>query len=173
MTIPLGQMITGEAGRDAVHIAIAPVTAGERLLPGQHVGVIMAPDVVARSGDHIGIVDPFLTTWIEAGARFYLCLYPNSITSLRHEWTHPSFLASLVISTSEAWLRDFAEEIGLSYGQAVEAMQAADEHGQYHTFGYDTPDICYKELDQMWRHYEIVTGRKVKDTARGVFSCAC
>jgi len=89
----LGKLIEGEVGRDAIHIAIAPVTAGGRLLPGDHVkldGRLMA--VLCHKDDGIGIVDPFLTCGhIDKGQRFYLFLYPNTVTSLRHVWTHPAF----------------------------------------------------------------------------------
>jgi hypothetical protein len=87
--IPIGSLITGEAGRDAVHIAIAPVTAPCELAPGEHVdqhGNREGPGVVP-----VGIVDPFLREPVLPGQRFWLLLYPNSVTSLRHEWAHPAF----------------------------------------------------------------------------------
>lgn len=93
----LGQLIQdGERRRDAVHIALAPVTAAERLAPGQHVGLVQAGNVelVGPCQDNIGIVDPFLTKDIEPGQRFWLCLYPGTITGLRHLWTHPTFTAA-------------------------------------------------------------------------------
>lgn len=35
----LGQIITSQQERDAIHIAVAPVTAAEKLNPGDHVAL--------------------------------------------------------------------------------------------------------------------------------------
>ena len=75
----LGQLIvTGDRRRDAVHIAVAPVTATESLQPGQHVGLASPGDTdrVGPSDSPIGIVDPYLTDCVEPGERFWLFLYP-------------------------------------------------------------------------------------------------
>jgi hypothetical protein len=90
----LGRLIEdGDRRRDAVHIGIAPVTAAERLLPGQHVGLVRQAnmEMVGPCDQNIGIVDPFLAEAVEAGQRFWLFLYPGTITGLRHVWTHPAF----------------------------------------------------------------------------------
>lgn len=88
----------GERRRDAVHIALAPVTAVERLRPGQHVGLVQEGNVelVGPCQHNIGIVDPYLTGDVEPGQRFWLCLYPGTVTGLRHVWTHPVFAAAHV-----------------------------------------------------------------------------
>ncbi|OWK42144.1 hypothetical protein FRUB_04222 [Fimbriiglobus ruber] len=91
-------MITdGDRRRDAVHIAVAPVTAAHALEPGQHVGFtpLGQTEMVGAvdPGQGIGIVDPFLTADVHAGGRFWMFLYPNTVTSLRHYWTHPSYAA--------------------------------------------------------------------------------
>lgn len=95
-TPQLGQLVDAcEKRRDAVHIAVAPMTAAVKLRPGEHVG-FAKPDSFefAAAGDEpIGIVDPFLTADVEPGQRFWLFLYPGSITGLRHVWTHPAFTA--------------------------------------------------------------------------------
>ncbi len=95
-TPQLGQLVPAtEHRRDAVHIAIAPVMAGCDLEPGDGVGLIGPPgdcELVGPVGrNNIGIVDPFLAEGVKAGQRFWLCLFPGTITSLRHLWTHSAF----------------------------------------------------------------------------------
>ena len=92
----LGRLIEdGDRRRDAIHIAVAPVTAAERLSPGQHVGLVQegSGEFVGPCDKPIGVVDPFLAHEVEAGQRFWLFMYPNTVTSLRHIWTHPAFTA--------------------------------------------------------------------------------
>ncbi len=85
----LGHLCDDGSARDAVHIAVAPVIATTVLEPGQHVGVV--DGVASKLAEHIGIVDPYLTYPVLPGQRFWLFLYPNTVTSLRHVWTHPAF----------------------------------------------------------------------------------
>ncbi len=90
----LGHIIQdGDRRRDAIHIAVAPVTAAVRLVPGQHVGLVQEGNVelVGPCDQPIGVVDPFLTTEVEPSQRFWLFLYPGTITALRHVWSHPAF----------------------------------------------------------------------------------
>ena len=87
----LGSLIPHhENRRDAVHVAIAPVTAAESLAPGDHVG-FLGQQVGKTSDELIGIVDPFLPRPVASGERFWLVLYPNTITDMRHVWSHPAF----------------------------------------------------------------------------------
>jgi len=92
----LGQIITTEQERDAIHIAIAPVTAARRLHPGDHVGLDDEgkADDLCGSENYIGVVDPYLKKPVNRGERVWLFLYPGTITGLRHVWTHPAFAAA-------------------------------------------------------------------------------
>jgi hypothetical protein len=86
----------GERRRDAIHVATAPVTAAERLSPGQHIGLVREGDteMAGPCDRNIGIVDPFLMAPVEPGQRFWLFLYPGTIAGLRHAWSHPAFTAA-------------------------------------------------------------------------------
>lgn len=96
----LGELITDPtAARDAIHIAIEPVMAVQTLFPGQRVGLRgfnkeSGRYLVGDSDDLIGIVDPFLTLPVQRGQQCYLYLFPKTITSLRHSWSHPAFTAA-------------------------------------------------------------------------------
>ena len=92
MTLPIGTLVADDAGRDAVHVAIAPTTAPCELRPGQHVDPHGHPEGPGITP--VGIVDPFLRAPVGPGQRFWLFLYPGTITGLRHVWTHPAFTAA-------------------------------------------------------------------------------
>lgn len=86
-----------EYRKDAVHVALVPVTAGEDLEPGQRVKLLNDDPIRPIVGfayddeDAVGVIDPFLKGIINKGNRCYLCLAPGTVTSLRHVWTHPAF----------------------------------------------------------------------------------
>jgi hypothetical protein len=83
--------------RDAIHLAVEPVTAGEELKPGQHIG-LRDNAAYSANGIHIkliGIVDPFLPKPVAKGEKFWLVVYPRQISSLRHVWEHPDFPPSV------------------------------------------------------------------------------
>lgn len=80
---------TEDYTRDAIHIPIMPIEAGEALGPGDLVFVAKGKAVSPpHPKDAVGIVDPFLTVMVKVGDRFYLWLKPQSTLRLWHEWTH-------------------------------------------------------------------------------------
>lgn len=91
----LGTVITDKEKRDAIHLGVFPVQAGERLWPGTHIGLAPNGKAVSTHDSNkikaIGIVDPFLQDCVERGDWFWLIVYPRQITSLRHVWEHPDF----------------------------------------------------------------------------------
>ncbi len=116
----LGKIITTKQNRDAIHVAVAPVAAGENLKRGQRIYLSDGKAFVEvrgnRDADAIGIVDPFLPDiTIKSGQWFWLFLFPNTITALRHEWTHPAFA-----DESPTY-----NEIIREYARLIEAYNAA------------------------------------------------
>src|SRR5260370_41801470 len=93
--IGMGKLVEhDEVVMDAVHVAVVTMTAVGKLHPGDQVGFIFGGDqtrvarVVTKT---IGIVDPFLTRPVEDAQRFWLFLYANTTTAMRHSWKHPDF----------------------------------------------------------------------------------
>lgn len=184
----LGKLITSKQHRDAIHIAVAPVAcAVPRLNPGQAVCFDKAGDSTrvrnATKEEAIGIVDPFLKEVVREGQEFWLWLTPGSITSLRHEWTHPCFedhtgeiLDALdgKVRRAEEFLQKHADDIGVSYGKLMEAAETWLRYEDYHTLPYQTPDCVNTDNDQFWESYQIVTGKTVEQSKKSTFfSCAC
>lgn len=182
----LGKLIErDDAARDAIHVAVAPVVAAERLKPGQHVGFV-EEGKVGRTTAVIGVVDPFLKVNVQSGQRFWLYLYPGSITALRHEWAHPAFPietslpvpAPANVSLRDAsveWLRDFARTEWIDYERLlVDAREWAISGAEEHYLGYETPELFRSEegIAVFWRHFTNVTG-VVPRVERHRFYCAC
>lgn len=187
--VKLGQLIGEGEKRDAIHVAIAPVVAAEPLAPGDHIGFVQGEEgnerVQRRLSGALGIVDPFLTSRVMPGERFYMFLYPQSITALRHEWTHPIFDAFAValaakpnavhMSESETWLRAHADRLDLTYNAMMghaERWLAEDEHTVQH--GFDNWRDDFGDPIEFWHHYEIVTGTVVpQERKRSFYCCTC
>lgn len=179
--LKLGEIITTEQNRDAIHIAVIPVEAGQKLLPGERVWMDGGKAMLGAIGS-IGVVDPFLRLdfAVQPGQKFWLYLNPGSITSLRHEWTHPAFEKPAIVETApsaaEKTIRDMAENMGLSYGALVEFGR---DHAQDYDDGYvvQQGDESWRDnfnAEAFWPAYEAVTGEKVPENKRDhFFSCSC
>lgn len=187
----LGNVITDEmnVGRDAIHLAVEPVVAGQSLFPGQHVG-LDEDNLAVSTGKTIGIVDPFLLERVFPGEKFFLVVYPRKITSLRHVWTHPDFQEESVkiinanatvvddnnryrnqIDISEQWLRSFAVQNDIDFHLMLAATENNND-GEYITV-YGSDARC-EIPDVFWDHLEIFTGRKFANIDRATyFSCSC
>lgn len=178
----LGNIIDENAKRDAIHVAVEPVTAAQDLTPGQHVGVD------GTTYNPVGIVDPFLKSTVLKGQKFWLLLYPRQITSLRHVWSHPAFdeereeytkeeqakIERVVQALDGDKIRNFAQRIGKSY----EALMAAADY--YVATGEEIVDNGggYKaawqtDWKEFWEHYEQIRGVEVERKDSGIFYCSC
>lgn len=182
--VPIGKLITDEQHRDAIHVAIAPVVAMEQLMPGDRINFWKVGNTteVRASRTPIGIVDPFLEGRVETGQSFWMFLFPNTITSLRHEWTHPalefsedpaSIKVNAAVENSKEWIEQFAKMIGKS----VPALMAAAK--RYQDSGESTRDnsqaygdVDYSSWAIFWVHFGVVTGTKVEHSDN-FFTCSC
>ncbi len=187
----MGEILSDDAGgRDAVHVAVVSCVATAKLEPGQDIGIgeQQGRDYEAlATAKHIGRVDPFLKEAVLKGQRFWLYLYPRSITGLNHQWTHPAFPdagADQVYSppskklASEKWMRDLAERVDISYNRLLTGAEeyVADKKnngwGEYILGGSEMEGESVPA--EFWDHYETVTGIKVAPEHRGsFFSCSC
>jgi hypothetical protein len=183
----MGAILPDDAGgRDAVHVAVIAVVADGKLAPGQDVGLLtLAPvgDRIASASAPtlIGIVDPFIKGIVWPGQRFWLYLYPRTITALSHRWSHPAFpdvvegqsySAPSEQLKSKKWITEWAEQYGCSFADMVEAARSHVEHGSYFVRGgtFEGESVP----DEFWDHYQRVTGTLVDSHNReNFFSCSC
>ena len=72
--------------RDAVHVAIFPMIAGDLLQPGTRVKIYRAEAVETSLDDYIGVVDPFGPS-VSVGQTFWMLMRPGTVRDLRHNWS--------------------------------------------------------------------------------------
>lgn len=195
----LGTIIGENEKRDAIHIAVEPVVAHQRLLPGDHIKIINGKAIRAMpETGSMGIVDPFLpmSKIIEPGERFWFLMYPRQVRSLRHVWSHPDFPDEVGVSPvvekpekskseSEKWLRAFCDTNDCpDYDRVMSAITGSprdkSEDGDY-PYPPDRIDEEYLHFngrdasgdipDEFWDHVEVVTGKTFPRAK--YFSCSC
>lgn len=172
--------------RDAVHVAvISGVCADDGLSPGDTVTVIDGKVHKTVPSLAVGVLNPFVFEKPAKGDLVWVCLFPNSITNLRHHWQHPMFddaepERKCTKEESEAWLRDFVKRSDCpDYDTLIEA--ASDSGGS----GYEFISIGSKYYlmfycadahgdipPEFWDHVENVTGKKCVDRPTR-FTCSC
>ena len=190
----LGHIPSGEEGRDAVHVAIIPVRAGQRLRLGQRVRLTHVGRAVPAGDDAIGVVDPFLTgkRSVGQGEWFWLCLYPGTVTSLRHHWEHPGIPSSAAskdpmagvsraysdVAASKTWVRD--------YVQTHCSSDSGSSEDDYESFMQSVIDRCIclrgtdchsmdevPEREELFYHLTVILNIPVTDSYFDYVSCSC
>lgn len=177
--LKLGQIITDEQQRDAIHVAVVPIVAAEYLKPGDPIGRIDG-DLFGECHEPIGVVDPFLKQGVEPGQKCWLFLYPNTVTGMRHHWEHPAFPSSMPTSgkdrsVSEQWIRDFAEKINQTYTGLMDAAETWVDEEEYTFVGENEgyKDGSDSEWREFWMHWQQVTGKTPRNPIGWFFSCGC
>lgn len=143
--------------KDAAHVAVICVKAGERLVPGAKVGFTSDFDfetVGVRTKKVIGVVDPFLTEMVEIGEKFWLCLQPGTTNALRHEWDHPD----LVSKWSLKVLQHHARIFSVSVQSLITSIK--ESTGEVLFYGNSYEDYPGLDQDALLAAYQDVTGEK-------------
>lgn len=186
----LGQILPGDKGRDALHVAIMSVQASDVLYPGQDIQLTHPEEggkyvAYCTVGKGHGIVDPFLKHRVEKDQWFWMYLYPNTVTGMRHHWEHPeikhthpndsvSEIPSEKVRAAKEWLEEFAGVVEMTYDDLIECLTDYIQFGDSYCLGFDIPNRCYTDRYEMWINYRIVTGcNDYVDTNTMPFRCAC
>lgn len=173
--------------KDAIHVAIATVKAGEDLSPGDWVGFQDQEGVAFKDAHWLGIVNPFSNGPVKKGQDFQLYLKPNSVTSLTHQWEHPLFNRDPDrIAIAENWLKFVCnyneywgeqEEEYDNYSRIVRDFKAGDlgfwASGDDFSEKYNSNKDGFRK--KFWDNLEVVTGVMATKEQREqeYFSCSC
>jgi len=157
----IGRLLPEKTETDAIHIAVAPLRAACDLTPGQHVG--LTPEGTMGPSNHpLGIVDPFLRENLYQGQLAYLFLYPNTVTGLRHVWTHPAFIESdeaLKIEHARTYVTRIAQICGRTYEAMIEiCTDYAEDESEFlmdNTERYK--QVSCEEWAEFWDHFFVLT----------------
>lgn len=178
----LGTIIGEGEKRDAIHLAVLPAMAGKRLKPGQEIAI--ADGLAVPKSGGILIVDPFLSSPVMPGERFWAILKPRLVQSLRHVWSHPDFPSEELAMASPAALdlerakafaviENIAERCNVdSAEELIWGAEAFLKHNDYMCEGGRWEGVYLP--DEFWPAFETYTGRKVAEDRRdSFFSCSC
>lgn len=196
----LGTIIDEHQKRDAIHLAVEPVIAGEELRPGAHIYVKGGYAYAAYDTDDtppaLGIVDPFLDRPVRNGERFWFVMFPRLVHSLRHVWSHPDFPdeseikketlnQAVEVLKSVDWMTKLAREIPKHIPDDLdepdqfftydELMQAAKDYlDKDEWFCIYGTEYYLENPVEFWKHYQTITGRTVPGEQQGTFfRCTC
>ena len=199
--IELGELIGDEYSyeRDAVHVAVIPVVAGEKLSPGQKISPVERGSSVVKAhvsdveamrkgfDDPVGIVDPFLDSDVEEGQKFWMLIRPGTTTPVRHDWSHPAFVDKERYNQAKHWMEAFAQKIGVDYDYLLWLGErfADGEHvimedgKEVDRGGEKLRDIWMDVYKEFFDHLEVLTGKVPASGTAGIpsmtggFTCYC
>jgi hypothetical protein len=182
-TPTVGKLLKGTEGRDAIHFALAPMVAGMGLSPGERVGIRAGDgDASTACTPHVGIVDPFLAVDVKQGERFWLFLFPGTITSLRHAWTHPEFpndtgeaekVRDTAVQEAMSWLKWYAKrEINpycMTPDEALDKLLADLKNGTLQSYGLKRTE---NDIDrELWDRLAVIG--VIVNPSNLSYSCSC
>lgn len=190
----LGTIPYGGEGRDAVHVAIVPVRAAQLLRCGDAVKLNAAGKAVpCEVYEAIGAVDPFLPEYcreLHEDEWFWLCLFPKTITGLRHVWEHPSFPESLPQVgrspepgldkiASRTWLEEYVRRhcpywSERPHGGRDEFIRMVKEEKYIYYAGSNCHSLSeVEDADELFRHLSVLLDMRITASYFEAFTCSC
>lgn len=170
--VQLGRLAPKGVDRDATHVAVVPMVAATEMEPGTHCGLVGDGQAGLTDPDkYVGIVDPFLPHNVRKGERFYLCLYPRTVTGLRHHYLHPALDGDSMV-TSRDWIEKWAASNNIAYDELI---YHAGEWVKFEAYWCEGGRFEGQQLpDEFWEHYDRVTETQTPEERRErFFTCSC
>jgi hypothetical protein len=166
--------------RDAIHVAVVslvshgPLSRGDKVT-WHHKGVSVR--LCKYDEKEIGVVNPFLD---RTGGVVWVMLYPNTVTGMKHHWSHPDFdQIEIDLELAERTIERMAETLGMSSYDDCSArdrlIQDANEYCR-HQSGVWSSDYYMadpQDWENFWKAYSVVTGNPRPTENRVPFRCAC
>ena len=170
----LGKKPDASEQRDAIHVAIIPQLAGMKLYPGDRVKVHPTDPRAVRADDGggEGIVDPFLYGPVHEGETFWLVLHPETVTGMRHHWSHPLFDGEQTeVEPPDEVIQRTADACGKTVSALMADARAYIQHGDWRADNSER----YKDADweAFWPAFNAVEGENVNPEHYAPYSCSC
>ena len=174
----LGTILETEEHRDAIHLGVEPVVAGDHLERGEFITLRNGKAYASHPDEALGIVDPFLTGGVRSGESFWLVVLPRKITSLRHVWTHPDFdevedkvKDEVDVKWAVNVIQDVADRLSMPFDDLLDQLIDPDNYrGEAFTVRYWD---AYGDFNpEILRAVKCLTGFEPKTTPY-YFSCSC
>lgn len=145
--------------RDAIHVPIISVEAGQPLPPSVFVKLNEQDKaIVCNREDAIGIVDPFGVEVVKG--IFWLYLFPDSVKAVKHVWQHDNIPQKLGTTESIAYIKQAADDVG--QGLSYHDMMSIGFNYQVnkHDSGHHVEDTGI-DWPLFWQHWANITGLAV------------
>lgn len=144
--------------KDALHVAIVSVRAGQAIKPGQSCDFNEHREAVP-SDKGVGVADPFRKGTIFVGESFWLLM--RDVEAVEHHWEHKlDFSPPEREPQYSRTLLEIAKEYGVTYQQLMEACRKVVETDESQPYpGSKTEDeLDAIEDDELWYEWADETG---------------
>lgn len=141
------------------------------IAPGEHVGIVR-DGVAGKCEPFVGIADPFLKENVKEGQKFWLVLYPKTVTGIRHHWKHPLFQDNPEDEKdSREWITAFAERWDYSFDKFMAGAREYIEKASELDDNWKQLEVPDEEWAAFWEHFHTLTGLSIGDREKEFVIC--